>query len=108
MGFGRKLRSFREKSGKSVKEVAAEVGVSVSTYREWENGRKIQGEPYEQIARSLGVSLQVLLSKRQKKSPIESLTLSSLNFDLLELRDLLQTSLEKLDFVLKNESRDKN
>lgn len=109
MKFGLRIKKLQKYSGKSVKEVAADVGVSVSTYREWENGRKIQGEPYEKIAKSLGVSIQTLLSSRQKTSPtVQDFDLNLLSFDLLELRSLLQTTLEKLDFVLKNESRTKD
>ncbi len=44
-----------------MKEVAAAAEVPLSTYREWEYGRAVQGEPYLKIAKALSVSLSELL-----------------------------------------------
>lgn len=44
-----------------MKELAQQVGVPVSTYREWEYGRAIVGEPYPKLADALRVSLSELL-----------------------------------------------
>jgi DNA-binding transcriptional regulator YiaG len=39
--IGERLREFRKASGLSVTKVASHVGVSESTYRDWEHGRAI-------------------------------------------------------------------
>ena len=59
--IGKRLRRFRETRGLSVTKVAAYVGVSESTYRDWEQGRAIQGEPYPKLAEILAVGLTELI-----------------------------------------------
>ena len=61
------IKSRREEQNLKVKEVAQAIGVAESTYREWENGRKIQGEPYLKISQVLHISIGDLLgvSKRE-------------------------------------------
>lgn len=61
--FHIRLRKLRERAGLSVSEVAKKLDVPISTYREWEYGRKIKGErPYVPLAQLLGVSLAELLT----------------------------------------------
>lgn len=60
--FGIRLQNLRNKLGLSPTQVAKAVGVSISTYREWENGRSIRGEPYFELAKVLQVSLLELLT----------------------------------------------
>lgn len=60
--FGTRLKKLRSNQGLSVAAAARKVGVPVSTYREWEFGRAIQGEPYPAIAKMLGVSLNELFN----------------------------------------------
>ena len=55
------MRKRRNKIGLTIAACAKEVGVSQSTYREWEYGRSISGEPYVKIATLLGISLSELL-----------------------------------------------
>lgn len=55
------LRKRRQELKKKPSEVAEIVGVSESTYRDWENGRKIQGEPYKLLAQALDLSILELL-----------------------------------------------
>lgn len=43
-----------------MREAARRIGVPETTYREWEYGRAIRGEPYPKIAAAFGVSLEVL------------------------------------------------
>jgi len=45
-----------------MREMARRVGVPETTYREWEVGRAIQGEPYVRMSEALGVSLSELLT----------------------------------------------
>lgn len=60
--LGNRLRHLRNNQGLSASEVAYALGVSVSTYREWENGRAIRGEPYIELAKILQVTLSELLT----------------------------------------------
>lgn len=48
-----------------MKKVAKALEVPESTYREWEYGRAIQGEPYLEIAALLEVTLHELLSGKK-------------------------------------------
>ena len=45
----------------TLKEVAPAIGVAVSTYREWEYGRVIKGEPYSALAGVFEVGVSELL-----------------------------------------------
>ncbi len=63
--FGKRLGAYRAKTGLSVREVAERVGVPVSTYREWEYGRAIKGEPYANLASAYGISLSELMTGAQ-------------------------------------------
>lgn len=60
--FGKRLKALREQKNLTLKEVADALKVSGSTYREWENGRSILGEPYLSLAQILGVSLTELMT----------------------------------------------
>ena len=60
MEFGARLKIFREKKGLSVKELSKMLSISASTYREWEYGRNITGNPYLKISSALEVSLNEL------------------------------------------------
>ena len=65
--LGKRLLNLRLKKGLSLSELARDIGVSPSTYREWEQGRKIKGEPYEKLALILGVSINELLTGKKHK-----------------------------------------
>ncbi|MBK8201498.1 MAG: helix-turn-helix transcriptional regulator [Bdellovibrionales bacterium] len=60
-----RLKRLRQAKGINVKEMASLLGVSVSTYRDWEYGRSIEGEPYPKMAEILSVSLYELLTGRR-------------------------------------------
>ncbi len=60
--IGQRIKRLREEKGLSLKEVASKAGIPLSTYREWEYGREIKGEPYVKIASVLEVSLYTLLT----------------------------------------------
>ena len=60
MPFARRLKHFRTRKGLTLSQVARLVGVSESTYRDWENGRQIKGEPYPRLATAFEVSLSEL------------------------------------------------
>lgn len=63
--IGSKITSRRKNLGYSVKKVASEIGISESTYRDWENGRKISGEPYEKIAKVLNMPIIKLVTNQE-------------------------------------------
>ena len=68
--FAKRLTAFRLEKDLSINQVARKLGVSPSTYRTWEYGAKIKGEPYIQLAEIFEVSLKELLSG--EKSQIEA------------------------------------
>ena len=49
-----------------MREAARRIGVPETTYREWEYGRAIRGEPYVKIALAFGVTLDALLGTSDK------------------------------------------
>ena len=65
--FHKNLKMLRERKGNSVAEMAKNLGISVSTYREWEYGRKILGEPYLEIAIILDVGLNELFENQNNE-----------------------------------------
>jgi len=58
--FNQKLVELRLAANLSQREVARRIGVPESTYREWEYGNAIQGEPYPKISKAFGVTLDEL------------------------------------------------
>jgi transcriptional regulator with XRE-family HTH domain len=59
--MGRRLRVMRLDRGLSIETVAIQIGVAPSTYREWENGRAVSGNPYAKISQALGVGVYQIL-----------------------------------------------
>lgn len=60
-----RIKKLRKQKNMSVVELAGRVGVNRSTLREWENGRKIMGEPYIKMAEALNISINELLTGKQ-------------------------------------------
>ena len=60
--FGTRLKRLRMGQGLSVAEISRKIGVPASTYREWEYGRSIKGEPYLALSTALNVSLYELFT----------------------------------------------
>lgn len=61
MSISEKMKERRVQLNLKVKDVAYQIGVAESTYRDWENGRKIQGEPYQLIADALEMNILELM-----------------------------------------------
>jgi transcriptional regulator with XRE-family HTH domain len=59
--LGKRLRMFRLNKGYSVEEVATKLGIAPSTYREWEKGRAITGNPYLKLSAVLEVGVYQIL-----------------------------------------------
>ena len=87
--FGQRLKRLRTAQALNIKESARRIGVAESTYREWENGRSILGEPYMRIAETFKVSLSELISGQR----VEKLN----EVELLERE--LQSLLSKIQFL---------
>lgn len=60
--LGVRLRRLRNGKNLSVKDVAENLGIPTTTYREWENGRKIVGEPYIGLSKLFDVSVYELIT----------------------------------------------
>jgi transcriptional regulator with XRE-family HTH domain len=83
--FASRLRRLREQKQLSIKDIAKAAGVPTSTYREWEYGRLIKGEPYPKLAGVLGVSLHELLTGQK---PTKTLALEKIRIASAALKDL--------------------
>lgn len=73
--LAKRLREMRHKKGLTIQEVSTQTGIPVSTYKEWENGRQIRGEPYLLLAQTYQVSLHEILTgeKGQANQLLEKL-----------------------------------
>lgn len=60
VSFHERLKKFRSAARLSQRAAARLIGVPESTYREWEYGNAIQGEPYPSIAKAFNISLNEL------------------------------------------------
>lgn len=89
--FGFRLRDLRRKKGLSMQEMAKAISVPLSTYREWEYGRAITGEPYPLIASVLGVSLNELFGLKRTTEESVFQRVDSIEREVRELRVLLET-----------------
>ena len=68
--FHNRLKELRVARRLTQKETAKLVGVQQSTYRQWEYGQAITGEPYPQLAKAFNISLDTLfnIETNEKKS----------------------------------------
>jgi transcriptional regulator with XRE-family HTH domain len=69
--IGKKLEKFRKNKNLTLREMAMRINVPVSTYRNWEYGRNIKGEPYLKITKVLNISLNELFGIEPFKSSEE-------------------------------------
>ena len=60
--FSERLKRLRLHNALSIRDVASALGVSPSTYRAWEYGVQIKGEPYVALAKVFQVGLLELLT----------------------------------------------
>lgn len=68
------LKQIRELSGKTQETVANELGISLSTYRSWEQGqRDLNGKKLDMLADYFHVSTDTILGTKHGQ-PIEELT----------------------------------
>ena len=86
--LGQRLEKFRRRKQLSVSDCARYLGVSVSTYREWENGRAIKGEPYRLLAELFEVSLSEIICGEISEM---DRALQKLDLQLVELRSYVKS-----------------
>lgn len=61
--FAQRITKPRISLGLTQKELASALGVPLSTYKEWEYGRRVQGESvYVKLSEVLEISLRTLLT----------------------------------------------
>jgi transcriptional regulator with XRE-family HTH domain len=70
-----------------MKDVAQAIGVPASTYRDWEYGKAIKGEPYGKLAEFYGVRVDELLGGKMTE-------LSEILVPLLEAREKIEEALK--------------
>lgn len=90
-GLAKRLKILRESKNLSVTQVASEIGVAVSTYREWEHGRAIKGEPYVKLARLFEVSVYKLMTGQEGDLGTAIKYLDDVKYSLFQLEKELQS-----------------
>ncbi|MCB0365059.1 MAG: helix-turn-helix transcriptional regulator [Bdellovibrionaceae bacterium] len=91
--FHERLRSLRKAKGLTMREMARRVGVPETTYREWEVGRAIQGEPYVRMSEALGVSLSELLTGHRPDQAKLLVEIETMEEGLRQLKNKLNAML---------------
>ena len=76
-----------------MREMARRVGVPETTYREWEVGRAIQGEPYVRMSEALGVSLSELLTGQRPDQARLLVEIENMEEGLRQLKNKLNAML---------------
>ena len=69
MQLAARLRKLRTANGLTIREVANAIQVPISTYRDWEYGKAIRGEPYAKLAKAFNISLEKLILGEEKQNP---------------------------------------
>lgn len=87
--LGDRLKKLREKKGLSVKEVSDKIGVPLTTYREWEHGRKIVGEPYIELSKVFEVSIYELISGEKSSSTDLVKSVETIELELKKIKENL-------------------
>ncbi|MES3038380.1 MAG: helix-turn-helix transcriptional regulator [Bdellovibrionota bacterium] len=84
--LGKRLKRLREARNLSVKDVADAMGIPVTTYREWENDRKIVGEPYPALAELFEVSVYELITGEKGKGSEVLSSFETIKIELEKIR----------------------
>ncbi len=75
-----------------MRDLARLINVPETTYREWEYGRAIRGEPYVKLAKALGVSLEDLLGDGVELPAVLEKDIDLIVERLLELKSKVRRS----------------
>lgn len=81
-----RLRAYRKAKGYTIAEVAQKSGIPASTYKEWENGRQIRGEPYLILAEIFQVSLHELITGKKRADQRTLERLAQIESEISSLR----------------------
>lgn len=84
--IGKLMKERRTALNMQAKDLAKSLSVAESTYREWENGRRIQGEPYLRIAEILEISVLELLGAEDVSKSKLLLKIDSLENQVKNIR----------------------
>jgi transcriptional regulator with XRE-family HTH domain len=87
--LSKRLRTYRLTRGLTLKQVADQIQVPVSTYRDWEYGREIKGEPYLALAEVFAVSIGTLMTGATVNKEAIQTKLDELKLRISELEKLL-------------------
>jgi len=92
-----RLTRLRKEQGLTMKALALKIGVPESTYRDWEYGGSIQGQPYVKLSEVLDVGLYELLTGKKPDKKRALAVIKSLETDLFALKQELFSWINKLD-----------
>lgn len=87
--IGQRLKKYRLHRQLSLKQTAELVGVSASTYRDWEYGKAIQGEPYEKLAEVFQVSLVELITGKLRRTQDLKIAVQALDSAVVNLKKIV-------------------
>lgn len=68
MPLYKRLRQLRENRRLPMREVAKGIGVPLTTYREWEYGRAVQGKHLVRLAKFYGLSAEALVGQAEMET----------------------------------------
>lgn len=89
--LAQRLRRLRDSKNLSAKEVAENIHVPLTTYREWENGRKIVGEPYLGLSKLFGISVYELITGEKSKNFEAESSIRVIETELAKVRRYLSS-----------------
>jgi transcriptional regulator with XRE-family HTH domain len=85
-----RLKRLRIRQGLTMAQVARKLAISKSTYRDWEYGVAIRGEPYVHLATILRISVLELLTGENPPSGEAAVkALSSIEAELIILKSYI-------------------
>jgi transcriptional regulator with XRE-family HTH domain len=88
--FAQRITRLRRQRKLTQKQIAEVLGIPLSTYKEWEYGRRIQGEEvYARLAEVLEVNLKTLLTGAKSSGQEE--VLEMLDGAIDQLKELKAT-----------------
>jgi transcriptional regulator with XRE-family HTH domain len=87
--FRSRLRRLRDEKKLTVKHVAEFLNIPTTTYREWENGRKIVGEPYIELSKLFNISVHELISGEKNTDQAAYKSIELIQSELSKLKQHL-------------------
>lgn len=84
--LGARLRRLRLANGLTIQQIAKHLGVATSTYREWEYGRSIRGEPYAMLADIFDSTIYEILTGEKFNAGKIQVELDQIEYHVKSLR----------------------